>query len=500
MKKRIIIMVLLVIAFAIIIGFDVSAQENTVCCEKTNSGAFCQNAPVEECDSNYRQVPTSCDATSFCRAGTCYDSTEGTCADNTPQLVCNENGGLWSEENPEQCGLGCCVLGDQASFVTLVRCKRLSSFLGLETNYNQNIGTEVECIASVQGQEKGACVFENEFEKNCEFVTKNECDSKDVDVEFYSGKLCSAEELGTICGPTTETICIPGRDEVYWKDTCGNPGNIYDASKVEDQEYWANVKRKDESCGFGSGNGDNKNCGNCDYLQGTFCRDEKSAGTNPTYGDYICADLNCQDENGDDRLHGESWCISDPKEGDGEDRIGSRFFRYICINGEVVPEPCADFRNEICIEEEIDTGDGFSQAACRVNRWQDCAAQEEEEDCINTDRRDCFWNPNIKIPERLGKGACLPVTSPGLNFWNSEETSAICNQANTQCIVTFEEGLFGGEECTGDCECLSDGWIKQQGEFCSALGDCGPGVNWAGFEGYNDGYDYKIDGKTQKDK
>jgi len=486
--KKVLILVLFLAFFLI----NVNAQESTVCCEQTKSGNYCQNVPAEECLDSARQVPTSCQATSFCREGTCYDSTEGTCADNTPQLVCNQNGGIWSEENPAQCELGCCTLGDQAAFVTLVRCKKLSSFLGLITDYNRNTNSELECIASVQNLDKGACVYEQEFEKTCKFTTKADCDNIDGG-QFSEGILCSAEELGTNCGPTKETMIVSGKEEVYWKDSCGNSANIYDASKVEDQEYWTNLKRKDQSCGYGQSNAESTRCGNCNYLLGSFARHEDNAKANPTYGDYICADLNCE-INGEERYHGESWCVADEREGDGKDRIGSRYFRQICMNGEVVTESCEDFRAEVCIEGEIETDFGaFSQAACRVNRWQDCSVQDEENDCLNTDRRDCYWEEEPGLGR--GKGVCLPKVSPGLEFWESEEAKAVCSLATIECIVTFEEGLFGGEECTENCECLSDAWVEKQGEICAALGDCGPKINWAGFEGYKEGYEYRVNGK-----
>ena len=101
----------------------VSGLEATVCCERTTAGALCQNVPTASCDASSRQVPTSCESTSYCSLGTCYDSNEGTCLDNTPQVVCQSNGGVWNAERPAQCNLGCCVLGDQAAFVSLVRCK-----------------------------------------------------------------------------------------------------------------------------------------------------------------------------------------------------------------------------------------------------------------------------------------------------------------------------------------------------------------------------------------
>ena len=40
--------------------------------------------------------------------------------ENTPQRVCEENGGLWDqekEENIPQCQAGCCLIGDQAAIV-----------------------------------------------------------------------------------------------------------------------------------------------------------------------------------------------------------------------------------------------------------------------------------------------------------------------------------------------------------------------------------------------
>jgi hypothetical protein len=470
---------------------NVEGQSNTYCCEKTISGAFCQNVPQSECDSGtdsetgqpFRKVPTRCDQTSYCKAGTCFDSNEGICLDNTPQIVCNKNGGIWSEEFPPQCELGCCILGDQAAFVSLVRCKRLSASLGLETNYDTSFTSELQCIAAVQAQDRGACVFDFEFERNCKFTTRSVCDgssdnSGEVIVEgiFFKDKLCSAEELGTICGPSTQTTCVPGKDEVYFVDTCGNAANVYDASKTTDKDYWTNVKSKTESCNAASGNIESASCGNCNYLDGSYCRSEDISGGNPTHGDFICADLNCEDAEGGKRLHGESWCENDNVgKGDATATVGSRFFRRICLNGEVTVETCEDFRGEVCIEDKIGE---FSQAACRVNRWQDCVAQESKADCENTDRRDCVWKSST----------CLPQYSPGLNFWNSEETQEICSQGDAVCVVEFKKDLFGSKDCEKNCHCLTAGWDKEKSSICIGLGDCGPNTNWIGEEGFGSGF------------
>ena len=501
--RKIMFLVIIAIVFSLV---GVFAQSSTVCCERMQSGAFCQDVPADECASDSKQVPTACESTSFCKLGTCYDSNEGICMDNTPQLVCNDNGGIWSEESPPQCELGCCILGDQVAFVSLVRCKRLSASLGIETNYDTAINNELECIATVQAQDRGACVFEFEFERTCKFTTRAECDTvSEEEGEFFKDFLCSAEELGTICGPSSDTTCVAGKDEVYFVDTCGNPANIYDASKINDQAYWTRVISKTESCNVDVSNAESSSCGNCNYLLGSFCRDENVAGKSPSYGDFICADLNCVDDQRQERLHGESWCANDNVgSGEGDDSAGSRFYRRLCSNGEILVEPCEDFRQEVCIEDAI--GD-FSQAACRVNRWQDCTAQTKQEDCENTDRRDCFWTEGdgtrilqtqvIKESGESVTGACLPQHAPGNVHWTSngnvqssaQETQNICAQANAECIVEFEKGLFDDEkECKKNCHCLEQIWIDDRIAICNALGDCGPRVNWVGDEQFGKGF------------
>ena len=114
-------------------------------------------------------------------------------------------------------------------------------------------------------------------------------------------------------------------------------------------------------------------------------------------------------------------------------------------------------------------------------------AQNEEQDCENTDKRDCLWKPGIAFGNS-SLGACVPKNSPGLKFWEGEETKNICAQGNYACVVTFEKGLFGGETCKKNCECLASGWEKQRADVCLALGDCGPKVNWQGDVGYKPGF------------
>jgi len=461
----------------------------TVCCEKTKSGQFCQNVPTEECAAGVTPVPTSCESTSFCKLGYCYNSNEGTCVSNTPQLVCNQNKGVWSATLPPQCDLGCCTLGDQAAFVTLTRCKKLSAFLGLNTNYNTAIKDETTCILSILGQEKGACVYESEFIKTCKLTTRADCGAMNTTTkgEFFPGKLCSAEELGTNCGPTERTICVPGKDGVYFVDTCGNPANIYDSGKLKDKEYWTNIKDVTESCNPNKENANSKTCGNCNYLLGSICR-EASRTNLPNYGDNICVDLNCKKtQNGKDYKHGESWCIyTDAGKSDESDNsVGSRFYKHICMNGEEVVEPCDDFRQQVCVESEIETtAEPYSQAACRVNRWRDCVVQINKEDCENLDKRDCKWIAGVPLLNSTF-GACVPTVTTGLKFWEGDDAKTVCNVGNMQCQVKYSRGaLGGGWDCEENCQCLSPTWQQQRGQVCQALGDCGVKTNWAGASGY----------------
>ncbi len=494
-----------------------------VCCEKTKTGAWCQNTLESNCDTSldektnspFRKTPTSCDATSFCKTGCCIDTGEGLCMENTPQRVCDTHGGTWKDNalcNVPQCDLGCCILGDQASYVTLTRCKKLSAFYGLETDFKKNIKDESSCVLIAQLEDKGACVYESEYSKTCKFLTRAEClntnRTKNKDMTspavFYMNYLCSADELATNCGPTTKTTCLDGKDEVYFVDSCGNPANIYDAGKTYDKapSYWQKIVPKAESCKFNDahGNAGSTTCGNCQYFKGSICKAGKA-----TYGDNACKDLNCYGtRNGKDYKNGESWCVDQGTVGEGRDTVGSRHFRHVCINGEEIIEGCADYRGEICIENILNTYAGsFIEAACRVNRWKDCIDQTEKDDCLNTDRRDCFWLKGAefnkdsttsdqasldvtatatgKLKINAEKFICLPNWPPGAKHWEaSGDAKTICGLATVKEEVTFEEGLFGGKKCSDNCLPLENTWAVKMNNVCASLGDCGSEFNVAG--------------------
>ena len=532
--------------FLLVFTLTFISAEISYCCERTtlasdSGGAWCQNAPEEDCRTGFKKAPTSCESTSYCKLGTCINVQEGTCAENTPQVVCEDAGGVWDEqpaENLGQCQLGCCAIGEQTAYVTQTRCKRLSSLYGLETNYRTDITSELECIITSQPDIEGACVFSKEFERTCLRTTKAECQEFEAsadkeDIEFYEDLLCSDTDLGTNCGPSKETTCVEGEDRIYLLDTCGNLANVYDSTKIDsngnwDAEYWSRIYEEAEMCELIRNSNDlianAESCGNCDYYFGSTCQEydvwKKSQdlsvyGNNvpePDIGDNICADLACEYD-GERYLHGESWCGINSQSFDDFEVPGAESYRYVCYNGEVTIEPCASYRQEVCVPDIITNEDNnipdYRVAACVANRWQDCNSQINMDDCNNGDERDCEWvngsTYDMSVPDSEDeKGYCKPIISPGFDFWDSETTSKeTCNIASTVCKVEYTSGFFGGhgflglksgEDIGEGKSCVaSDGsnisleWLQERQSMCISLGDCGNDINYFG----NDGDYYK---------
>ena len=544
MDNKKIIIGCMFLVFGIFLISLISAEVSS-CCEKTlvrvdgTGGMWCQNDAEENCNTSFKIAPTSCESTSYCRKGCCYSSKEGTCTKNTPQQICEQRDGVWSESKDcdiPQCELGCCLIGEQAAFVTQTKCKRMSSLYGLKISFRKDITSEIQCIASARSGVRGACVFEQEFERTCLILTQEECANKmaqDEGVEFYEGHLCSDPALLTNCGYPGKTVCVEGKDQVYFTDTCGNLANIYDIEKINDTTYWSEMKSPAQSCDYDENNANDAGCGNCDYLLGSTCKayEREKDESEPNYGDYICRDLGCQEGDLAEEFydinerypeHGETWCSryggvsiisagGEPKNTNSleENVPGSRYFRLACYNGEITVEPCADYRQQICIEGGIEVeGDigVFKTAICRVNRWQDCVAQKNQKDCENTDKRDCKWGGTM-----VETSVCIPRYAPGFDFWESEQDAEdMCNIGSAVCKARYEYKLVditgkggGGEwKCVENCNCENEAWAEAANAICVSLGDCGASINYIGEDGYYDIIPdlYKISSKLKKEK
>ncbi|MBI2670806.1 hypothetical protein HYX18_02420 [Candidatus Woesearchaeota archaeon] len=488
-KKVYAIFEILILLFTSLITIDlssvnVSAQQvisgvQESCCQKTKSGASCIFTNASECDTNALSAPTSCDQTSFCKPGCCFNENSGNCFKNTPRSLCeSQANSTWKDDatcNIPQCTRGCCVLSNECSFTTLTRCKRETSlFTDVNSTFLADVPSELECINKCRSLDRGACV---KPDGNCAFTTRDGCSqelsttqsplvgavNKTV-VGFHKDFLCSHPALGTICARQQKTGCLSDKDEVYWFDSCGNPENIYSSDKRVSFNNGF-ILSKDKSCSL-SGPED-AGCGNCDFAQSTLCK-EASREKSPTFGKFTCKSIACSAKDvfkspsapasGGPKKAGESWCTFDGQVAFGRDLVGSRHLRKLCIDGQELTEPCADFREEVCVqglsgESPFDnfqtfflTGQGkFIEAACRDNRWETCNAanqikvagcgadcdkfrdQEQiaccrKKACENLALRDCFWAPfgssDLNVAPPLG-GVCVPHVPPGIRFWEA---------------------------------------------------------------------------------
>ncbi|MFH1637057.1 MAG: hypothetical protein ABIB71_01380 [Candidatus Woesearchaeota archaeon] len=488
MKLKILIALLALLA----LSGSVYAIEG--CCELTTDGAYCRYVEGSECPEGSAFVPTACEQTAFCKIGCCFSADEGRCYRNTPRATCVEEGATWDADalcGISQCKKGCCVLGDQAAFITEVQCKHLSEqYPEIEMQFDEVVSSEAECIASVKNMDEGCCVSED----GCFFTTRGSCPAASTEplaandtreTGFFEGMLCSNDKLSCGCSKQFTTGCVA--EDIYWFDSCGNRENIYDSNR--DKSYNSGyVLSEEDSCSLSKAS--DVTCGNCDYANGLLCG--KDEGKVMPVGEYTCIDVNCKSTYEDDispnadgkrKMNGESWCIYDSMPAFARDKVGSKHYRHLCINGEEIVDECKDFREELCVQgvsggETLNTVDAlrgkFSEAdyiesACRDNRWEDCDAcnkideevvdkngeitesilERRQKCCANEYVRDCFWL-DVTFGEIDGEeGMCVPQVPPGLKFWGDSDTVAsaeksagseaetICAKANKECTVTY---------------------------------------------------------------
>lgn len=495
-------------------GNLVSAIDNVIwTCPLDTNGARCQEYGYLVCDGNCTAPCIQAERrfTNECREGTCFDPSEGTCAPNTPQSLCTEQGGTWDQRQMAEipsCRPGCCLMGSQALFRTERACDTLRARFNVDVTF-QPVNSEIECLALANRNDEGACVLD-EVEPSrygCKFGTGEQCTA--LGGTFYSGLLCSHPDLNTTCTKKTSTRCVNGKDEVYWFDSCGNRENIY--YSIGDSS-WNNglILPKNQSCELGTVNNPllhQSSCGNCNYLLGSRCGTPRLGDRNPSVGNFVCRDLSCS-EGGKTYKHGESWCAFDSRIGvegssgsNGQRSVdvpGSQHYRKTCANGEISIEPCGTFRNQVCVESVIDTPDAndFSQAACRPNQWQLCYAANQRAEGISDPNEalrsvaeecnrhtDCYLK-NVDL--RGGRGtfafnACLPKYPPAFDLQSNakgEEAQALCAFGTTQCTYVRVKG-FGSSKKYNE-ECITSLGAETMNNLCMSLGDCGASSNVAG--------------------
>jgi hypothetical protein len=191
------------------------------------------------------------------------------------------------------------------------------------------------------------------------------------------------------------------------------------------------------------------------FPESNLCKDKPCKNCDQTWN------YNSQSYSNKQKDHGESWCVYDGPVGEGFDYVGSRHYKHSCIDGVEYVEEARDYREEICIDE---TKQGKSIAEIRINRWRSCFSQNNENSCLDTEKRDCAWKDalvNKKVPsyglQRLDKG-CFPISPPGFMHWKNNGYS-VCSSAN-------EWRYCDGYNCP-------DAWVDAVARLCYSMGDCG---------------------------
>ncbi|MFA5061134.1 MAG: hypothetical protein WC494_02375 [Candidatus Pacearchaeota archaeon] len=459
----------------------VSAQQ-AGCCSLSIDSKRCLTSYESDCSGQFAEG-VLCSSTSFCVKGCCYDEEKGIYDKNVLRSDCK---GSWNSD--PNCNLpgakkGCCVLGGSTSFLTEGQCRTESLWRGVELDWRNELN-ELQCVLLSSTQKGGACVIGL---KECKFVTEASCLGYGGD--FHEGYLCTAEGLNTTCERTIQTTCVEGKDGVYFVDSCGNIANIYDFSKMNDQSYWEKVIPLEQSCGAtdSDGNSESNTCGNCNRFLGGICASASADNFKVNSGNFYCKSTSCMFK-GETYKNGESWCVYDGKIGDGDDVVGSRHWRYVCNNGEIQVEPCADYRNQICIQSNSFDYEGedieFRTSSCVTNNWRECISLNSEEGGIEkcAETLNCEVK-SVDIDRKFSFDVCTPKYPAGFDLDDprySETAESICGMASQTCTVVYEPKLTGGCEIKYNGDCLTEEFTQKMNEFCTSLGDCGGSVNIAG--------------------
>ena len=472
------------------ISYEISSNAiGSGCCFISKDGQKCGTAIPENCvdDSPFAEGAL-CSNTAFCKKGCCFSEESGIYDSNVLKIDCPND---WADDqncNMPKAKNGCCVLGSNSFFITRGQCEvRTAAFAEGQSqvvDWRGELG-EMECSILSASQNEGACVLPG---RNCEFNTEEQCYS--LSGQFNEGYLCSSPSLNTSCGKTTQTTCVDGKEEVYFADSCGNKANIYDSSKVNDITYWDRIIEKEDSCGsddVDNGNANSENCGNCNRFAGGICASATEDNFDVDIGNFYCKDTSCM-VNGERYKNGESWCAYDGKIGDGDDVVGSRHWKYICSQGVSQIEPCADYRNEICIQSNTFDISGdeieFRKADCVANNWRECINLNGEDDGIEkcTNTLNCRIE-KVNIADKFDFNICLPKYPGGFNLRDERyEATAkqICGLATQSCTFVQKPKFWGGCEDVANRGCLSEGFAQKMNDFCRGMGDCGGSVNILG--------------------
>ncbi len=475
--------------------YSISSSATDVgCCFISKDGQKCGTAGPDNCVSNSPFAEGAlCSQTSFCQKGCCYNEALGIFDKNVLKADCSASWVADPNCNMPAAKLGCCILGTISIYETLGQCEvdTLTRTIGdsAVVDWRGELN-EGQCLLTSATQKEGACVLDG---GDCKFG--NEADCYNYDGQFSEGYLCTSDSLDSACEMTEQTTCIEGKDGVYFLDSCGNYANIYDSARVNDQSYWEVIIAPENLCGHddADGNADSKDCGNCNRFLGGICASATENNFDVDVRNFYCKGTSCMFD-GEKYKNGESWCVYDGAIGNGDDVVGSRHWKYVCSQGVTQIEPCADYRNQICIQTNTFDVNGteveFRNSACVANNWRECIDLNSEEDGLE----ECVGTLNcrvekVEIADKFKFDVCLPKYPGGFSlkderYMNTAEKT--CGMADQTCTVVYAPKTWGGCELVANGGCLGETFAQEMNDFCRGLGDCGGSVNIVGE--YTDNY------------
>jgi len=166
-----------------------------------------------------------------------------------------------------------------------------------------------------------------------------------------------------------------------------------------------------------------------------------------------------------------------------------------------VVEPCADYRNQICIQSKEFGVNGttveFDNAACIANNWRACIDLNSDDDDAMKDCSEAVncMVENVAIADKFTFDVCLPRYPGGFSL-NDEryQTSAetLCGMATQTCTVVRVAKTWGGCKYAANEDCLTTKFTEEMNDFCRGLGDCGGSANVVGE--YSENYVMRRDG------
>ncbi len=454
-----VVMIFLVVSISFVsqASFVRAEGSGNVCCEETTSGDSCVYTSEDNCAEDSIQASTSCEQTEFCKTGCCI-SDVGQCSKGVAQATCDSiDGYTWQEGSDcstvDSCQKNCCVIAEsQCSYTTESYCNILIENLEDITLDWRDVDSESSCTDICKASTKGCCVSDD----SCVYGTQAECESPNIDISsgygFYEEAYCS--DIGS-CGCTAEDSFACVNEDVYSFDRCGNQEGM-----AEDCDYTAG-----KWCGT---NADGEVTCMSTYCDDTFDGIYYTNKDDPgIVGEGNLRNRHDEGKMGGKRDNGESWCLYESPAGAFKDFPGSQHYRAYCYFGEEIIEPCADYREEVCLQVPYGSYKGLDDNGISYSDLS------YEEDYTGPTGSACVDNTDNEVfsPE-------VTTVSVG-NNWDDDSLVETCAAANIDCQQSYAKDSWTDPnfQVGQGVMCTSPQWAKTMNEYCRAQGDCGAAMN-----------------------